>query len=206
MNTYEFKEYCQEIRKAHKITDYAKSAGLALKNKGGRWWLLCPFHGERTPSLTINDGSDGSEFFHCFGCGKSGSIIDFYAHYENIDPKVAIMRLGSGIDIEFDVERLFREFEKDIDKTDAEKIAQSNLSISKTCFNYLREIKSIVSEDIYKAEFENINKFYEKLDKHIKGVNIEAVYNIEKEICFGDFIIDKVKYYEGKAGYDEIVF
>lgn len=36
--------------------------------------IKCPFHTERTPSMTIY--SDGH--FHCFGCGKrGGNAIDF---------------------------------------------------------------------------------------------------------------------------------
>jgi hypothetical protein len=195
MNEYEFKAYCEEIRKDNKITDYVKDIGLNLVDKGGRIWISCPFHNEKTPSCTIN--TDGAtEFFHCFGCGKSGSIIDFYVNYNNVTVGEAIKSLGSGIDIEYDVERIFKEYEEDIDESDQEKIMMANVFISKTCFNYLREIKPLVDKDVYDQEFEKINIFYEKLDGFIKDSDLDAVLKMENKICESNFIIDKVKDFE----------
>lgn len=37
---------------------------------------LCPFHNEKTPSFRIKAGVNG-EFWHCFGCGESGDLINF---------------------------------------------------------------------------------------------------------------------------------
>jgi len=47
---------------------------LRLVKKGGKWWGLCPFHAEKTPSFSV-DGERG--LFYCFGCQKGGSVIDF---------------------------------------------------------------------------------------------------------------------------------
>jgi DNA primase len=46
---------------------------VEVKKKGHRWWACCPFHGEKTPSFTVND--DG--YYHCFGCGASGDVFTF---------------------------------------------------------------------------------------------------------------------------------
>ena len=35
---------------------------------------LCPFHQERTPSFTVNEGK---RFWHCFGCGAHGSAAGY---------------------------------------------------------------------------------------------------------------------------------
>jgi DNA primase len=40
---------------------------------------LCPFHDDHNPSLSVNDEKN---YWKCFaGCG-SGSVIDFYMHYQ----------------------------------------------------------------------------------------------------------------------------
>ena len=43
---------------------------LGIKNTGRRQHVVCPFHGDTNPSMTIypNDNS-----YHCFGCSCSGS-------------------------------------------------------------------------------------------------------------------------------------
>lgn len=46
--------------------------------------ICCPFHNERTPSLVIYHHNHS---FYCFGCGASGSPIDFVAYSEDLDPK-----------------------------------------------------------------------------------------------------------------------
>ena len=42
-----------------------------FKVAGKNYKMLCLWHDEKTPSLTI---STGNNCFHCFGCGKSGTI------------------------------------------------------------------------------------------------------------------------------------
>jgi DNA primase len=47
---------------------------VRLTKKGNKWWGLCPFHSEKTPSFSV-DTERG--LFYCFGCQKGGSLIDF---------------------------------------------------------------------------------------------------------------------------------
>ncbi len=47
---------------------------VKLTRAGGEHKGLCPFHAEKDPSFTVNEGK---QFFHCFGCGSHGSVIDF---------------------------------------------------------------------------------------------------------------------------------
>ncbi len=47
---------------------------VQLKKAGANWMGLCPFHGEKSPSFTV---SPTKQFYHCFGCGKSGNAIGF---------------------------------------------------------------------------------------------------------------------------------
>jgi len=52
-----------------------------LQPKSGRLFGLCPFHKEKTPSFTVNPERG---FFHCFGCGKGGNVIDFVMEMETL--------------------------------------------------------------------------------------------------------------------------
>lgn len=51
-------------------------------------FIKCPFHNEKTASLKFYDRN-----FYCFGCGKSGSIIDWYIHINQVPFKQAVKEL-----------------------------------------------------------------------------------------------------------------
>ena len=63
----------------------------------------CPFHDDKTPSLHVGQKS-GKWVWHCFGCRKSGNVIDFVMAYENIPFAAAYEKLLSST-------RLYREME-----------------------------------------------------------------------------------------------
>jgi len=48
--------------------------GFTPKRKGKYYWLSCPFHQDRNPSLKID--TERQNFF-CFSCQQHGSAIDF---------------------------------------------------------------------------------------------------------------------------------
>ena len=62
-----------------------------------RGFMCCPFHGEKEPSLKVYREYGG---WHCFGCGRGGSVIDFVMAHENCSFPAAVraidgaMRLG----------------------------------------------------------------------------------------------------------------
>ena len=58
------------------ISSYSK-----LLRKGNRFFGLCPFHKEKSPSFSVHPERG---YFHCFGCGKSGNSIDFIMDAENL--------------------------------------------------------------------------------------------------------------------------
>lgn len=64
--------------------------GKGIKN-GNRIKYVCPLHKEDSPSFVwyINTHS-----FHCFGCQKSGTIIDLYMALNNVTVKEAIKELS----------------------------------------------------------------------------------------------------------------
>ena len=64
---------------------------VTLKKAGRNFKGLCPFHNEKTPSFMV---SPDRQVFHCFGCGKGGSIIDFIMEYEHIEFPEALEELA----------------------------------------------------------------------------------------------------------------
>lgn len=51
---------------------------------GRSFKILCPFHDDNEPSLSIDPAK---KRFHCFGCGAKGNILEFVAEMEGLDRK-----------------------------------------------------------------------------------------------------------------------
>jgi len=60
-----------------KITDIARKYGLKV---GGNM-TICPWHEDKTPSLSL---SNGKGIFYCFGCGAKGDLITFVRMLEDL--------------------------------------------------------------------------------------------------------------------------
>lgn len=54
---------------------------VRLTKKGTRYWGLCPFHTEKTPSFCV---TPEKQVFYCFGCHKGGSIYTFIMEAEKL--------------------------------------------------------------------------------------------------------------------------
>ena len=54
---------------------------VQLKKGGANFMGLCPFHAEKSPSFSV---SPSKQFFHCFGCGKSGDAIKFLMEHSGM--------------------------------------------------------------------------------------------------------------------------
>lgn len=70
---------------------------LELKRSGKNYMALCPFHPDRTPSFSF-DPERG--LFHCFGCRKSGNLIQFIMEIEGITFFDALKKLAAKAGIE----------------------------------------------------------------------------------------------------------
>ena len=116
----------QALRASIDLKALAEQAGVMLHQRGaGDWWGCCPFHSERSPSFHILRAKG---FFHCFGCGASGSAIDFLMRIEQIGFKEAIDRLGGRFGLRIDAEAAARRAQRlaaDEAQARAEKAAQA---------------------------------------------------------------------------------
>lgn len=54
---------------------------VPVTRAGREFKACCPFHKEKTPSFTINDDK---QFYHCFGCGAHGDVVNFVMQHDNL--------------------------------------------------------------------------------------------------------------------------
>jgi DNA primase len=68
------------------IGDYVR-----LENRSGRFMGLCPFHNEKTPSFSVNPDL---KLYHCFGCGKGGTALNFIMEMDKLTFPEAVETLA----------------------------------------------------------------------------------------------------------------
>ena len=90
------------------VSDY-----VTLTPKGGSYWGLCPFHGEKTASFHV---LPDRQLYHCFGCGKGGGVISFVMELENLPYVDAVRLLAKRAGMEFP--------ERDMDESSRRKRAK----------------------------------------------------------------------------------
>lgn len=76
---------------------------IPLKQKGGTFWGLCPFHGEKTASFHVHPER---QIFYCFGCGKGGNVFRFLMEREGMSFPESVQWCASRIGL--DLERFLR--------------------------------------------------------------------------------------------------
>ncbi|MFH1767027.1 MAG: DNA primase [Patescibacteria group bacterium] len=86
-----------EIKQRLDIVDLV-SEYIPLKPAGsGNFKGLCPFHGEKTPSLYVSREKD---IWHCFGCDKGGDIFSFLMELEGMTFPEVLQFLGKKAGVE----------------------------------------------------------------------------------------------------------
>ena len=65
-------------------------AGMLGFTPGRGGFMVCPFHGDHDASLKIYDTKGGHSGWHCFGCGRGGSVIDFVMESEKCNFQMAV--------------------------------------------------------------------------------------------------------------------
>jgi DNA primase len=70
---------------------------VQLRNAGGgNLKGICPFHDEKSPSLSV---SPARGLYHCFGCSAGGDVIRFVQTIEHLDFSEAVERLAARADV-----------------------------------------------------------------------------------------------------------
>jgi DNA primase len=73
-----------DIDRVREATDLVEliSEVTKVKRSGRSFMAVCPFHEEKTPSMSV-DRARG--LYHCFGCGKGGDVFSFVQETQGLD-------------------------------------------------------------------------------------------------------------------------
>ncbi len=80
------KQSIEDLKKRSKISDFVLSTTTG-KLRGTKGMALCPFHGEKTASMSFTDVEN---LFHCFGCKMGGDIYKYVQEIYNLEFQDAV--------------------------------------------------------------------------------------------------------------------
>ena len=89
-------KFIDELKSKINIVDVVSRYCNLQRRGASNHWACCPLpgHTEKTPSFTVNEPG---QFYHCFGCGKSGDVIKFIQEVETLDFTDAVKLLAESI-------------------------------------------------------------------------------------------------------------
>ena len=105
-------DFIQELLARVDIVDVINTS-VPLAKSGREYKACCPFHNEKTPSFFVNPAK---QFYHCFGCGESGTAISFLMKYRNLQFRETIEELASIAGMEIPVDRSRRPSSGDFER------------------------------------------------------------------------------------------
>jgi len=72
-----------------------------LKKSGTNYMGRCPFHGEKTPSFSVDPAQ---KLYYCFGCGEGGNVFTFMEKKEGLDFADAVKSLADkyGVNLQYE--------------------------------------------------------------------------------------------------------
>lgn len=89
-----------EVKARALVSDVAREiGGVQLRRRGHELVGLCPFHADRSPSMTVNDAKG---LYKCFACGAGGDAIGFVMDLLTLDFPQAVARIAPlyGVQVE----------------------------------------------------------------------------------------------------------
>ena len=75
------KQSIEDLKTKSKISDFILSSTTG-KLRGNKGMALCPFHGEKTASMSFTDEEN---LFHCFGCKEGGDVFKYIQLINNVE-------------------------------------------------------------------------------------------------------------------------
>ena len=80
------KDSIESLKLKSKISDFILSSTTG-KLRGNKGMALCPFHGEKTASMSFTDEEN---LFHCFGCKEGGDVFKYVQEINNLEFQDAV--------------------------------------------------------------------------------------------------------------------
>ena len=158
----------EDLKKRSKISDFILSTTTG-KLRGTKGMALCPFHGEKTASMSFTDVEN---LFHCFGCKEGGDIFKYVQEINNLEFQDAIEFVAEKYGFKLTYTQTsdnsdFKVYQEKIDLINKYFLETMESDKSKEAKDYLKTRK-YDENDIGKYSISFISKDEEKFNKFCK--------------------------------------
>ena len=158
----------EDLKKRSKISDFILTT-TSGKLRGTKGMALCPFHGEKTASMSFTDNEN---LFHCFGCKEGGDIFKYVQEINNLEFQDAIEFVAEKYGFKLTYTQTsdssdFKVYQEKIDLINSFFIETMNSDLSKDAKAYLKNRKYDES-DIKKYSISFIGKEEDIFNKFCK--------------------------------------
>ena len=158
----------EDLKKRSKISDFIL-ATTSGKLRGTKGMALCPFHGEKTASMSFTDVEN---LFHCFGCKEGGDIFKYVQEINNLEFQDAIEFVAEKYGFKLTYTQTsdnsdFKVYQEKIDLINNYFLETMKSNISKDARAYLQKRK-YDNIDIEKYSISFISKDEESFNKFCK--------------------------------------
>lgn len=130
--------------------------GVEFNSRG---FARCPFHSEKTASLTIKQ-----EHYKCFGCGAYGGSIDFVMRYFNLTLPQAILKIGHDFGLTLDGRR--PTYKERVQKAENRRMREAEQEIEKEIkdnYNWLCDVHRALFKAYVRSGSERLERITDKL-------------------------------------------
>lgn len=144
-------EWIEEVRVRNDIVEVVGDY-LSLKKSGAGYFGLCPFHGEKTASFSVEPVR---QFYHCFGCGAGGNVISFVMEIEGLEFIDAVKHLADRVGMAMPEIENKEEYQKVRDKR--QRLFELNKSAAMYYYNMLSSKEGEIARNYLNARGINSN-------------------------------------------------
>ena len=173
------KQSIEDLKKRSKISDFVLSTTTG-KLRGTKGMALCPFHGEKTASMSFTDVEN---LFHCFGCKMGGDIYKYVQEIHNLEFQDAVELVAEkyGFKLTYSENSQtndFKKFQQKINLIDEYFKAMMDSDKSKKAKEYLTSRK-LKEQDLKKYDISFIDSNIEDFQKYCDKNKISE-YDLKK--------------------------
>ena len=148
--------------------------------------MVCPFHADKNASLQIYRTGERHSGWHCFGCGKGGSVIDFVMEHEGCDFVTAVKAVDNALGLGLlEKQNLF-----DMRKRKKEQELYDRV---KAAFDSYYDAAHETLETMFRADFDRLRAIEDKETKDRTAEEWTLMETIPETLKYIEYLQDRIR-------------